>query len=91
MLNYICEIRPVLDYVCDVCYIGKEDYEMEKVHLGYLKYLLHVKRSSGTVECGRFPLMIKNQIQALKYWQQLLESDDTTTTLHYMNHSPMGK
>ncbi len=35
-------IRPILDYACDVCHIGKEDYEMEKVHLGYLKYLLYV-------------------------------------------------
>ncbi len=56
---YDKQIRPVLDYVCDIYYTGKEDYEMEKVYLGYLKYLLHVKPSSGTAaiyaECGTFP------------------------------------
>ncbi len=46
---------------------AKEDYEMqiENIHLGYLKYMLHVNPSSCTpaiyAECGRFPLMIKHK------------------------------
>ncbi len=70
------QIRPILDFACEVCYAGKEDYEMEKVHLPYLKYIQHVKPSCTPAvyaECGRFPLVIKHKIQALKYWKCLLE------------------
>ncbi len=80
---------PILDYACEVCYTGKEDYEMEKVHLEYLKYILHVKPSSCTpavyAECGRFPLVIKHKIQALKYWKRLLQSDNTTAIRNAYN------
>ncbi len=83
------QIRTILDYACEVCYTGKEDYEIENVHLGYLKYILHVKPSSCTpaiyAECGRFILMIKHKIQALKYWKHLLELADTTTIRNAYN------
>ncbi len=78
------QIRPVLDYVCDFCYTCIEDYEMEKVHLGYLKYVLHIQPWSCTTavfaKCERFPL-----IQALKYWKYLFESDDTITIRNAYN------
>ncbi len=32
------QIRPILDYASEICYMGKQDYEMEKVNLGYLKF-----------------------------------------------------
>ncbi len=53
------QIRPILDYASDIWYNGKQNYDIEKVHLSYLKYLLNVKPSSCTpaiyAECGRFP------------------------------------
>ncbi len=62
--------------------MGKQDYEMEKVHLGYLKFLLKVKPFSCTpavyAECERFPLIIKQKIQIVKYWKRLLNSDKST-------------
>ncbi len=29
------QIIPILDYASEICYMGKQDYKMEKVHLGY--------------------------------------------------------
>ncbi len=40
------QIRPTLDYACEVCYMEKQDYDNEKVHLVYLMSLLNIKPSS---------------------------------------------
>ena len=83
------QIRPILDYASEVCYMGKQNYDFEKVHLGYLKFLLKVKPSSCSsaiyAECGRFPLFLKQRIQALKYWKRLIESDTTTAIRNAYN------
>ncbi len=58
------QIRPILDYAYEVCYMGKQDYDIEKVHLGYIKSLLNIKPSSCTpvyAECGRFPLLSRKR------------------------------
>ncbi len=69
------QIRHILDYACEVFYIGKQDYDIEKVHLGYLKFLLNIKpsscRPSVYAECDRFLLAIKHKIQVLMYWKHL--------------------
>ncbi len=39
------KIRPILDYASEIWYMGNQDYDIKKVHLGYLKYLLKVKPS----------------------------------------------
>ena len=40
-----------------------------------MKKVLHVKPSSATnaiyAECGRFPLLIKQKVQVIKYWQRI--------------------
>ncbi len=73
------QIMSILNYACDICYMWKQNYDIKKVHLDYLKSLLNIKPSSCTpsvyAECGRFPLVIKQNILALKYWQILLESN----------------
>lgn len=83
------QIKPILDYASEICYMGKQDYDLEKVHLCYLKYLLNVKPSSCTpsiyAECGRFPLVIKQKVQALKYWKRLLKSDKKTVICNAYN------
>ncbi len=83
------QIRPILDYASEICYMGKQDYEMEKVHLGYLKFLPKVKPSSCIpavyAECGWFPLIIKQKVQILKYWKRLLNSDKSTTIKNAYN------
>ncbi len=42
------QIKPILDYACEVCYMGKQDHDIEKIHLGYVKSLLNIKSSSCT-------------------------------------------
>ncbi len=74
------QIWPILDCVCEVCYMGKQNHDIEKIHLGYLKSLLNIKPFSCTpsvyAECGRFPLVIKQKIPALKYRKRLFESNN---------------
>ena len=70
------QIRPILDYASEIWYTGRQNYEIEKVHLGYLKFMLNVKTSTCIpavyAESGRFPLEIKpkgpsNQILGKDY------------------------
>ncbi len=83
------QIRPILDYASEICYMGKQDYEMEKVHLGYLKFLLNAKPSSCTPAvygaCRGFPLIIKQKVQILKYWKRLLNSEKSTAIQNAYN------
>ena len=47
--------------------------------LTYLKNMLKVKKSSCNnaiyAECGRFPLLLKQKVQVLKYWERILHLD----------------
>ena len=88
------EIRPILDYAPEIWYTGRQNYEIEKVHLGNLKFMLNVKTSTCTpavyTESGRFPLEIKQKVQVIKYWKRLLDSkENTAIKMHitpYMTH-----
>ncbi len=70
------QIRPILEYAHDIWYNGKVTEEHEQSHLAYMKNKLNVNRSSCTnaiyAEFGRFPLIIKQKVQVLKYWQRIL-------------------
>ncbi len=83
------QIVPILDYACDVTYGSTSNYELEKVHLNYLKYLLCVKPCTSSkavyAELGRFTLETKHKIQVLKYWQRLLNMPDGTPIKHAYN------
>jgi hypothetical protein len=74
------QIRPILEYAHEIWYNGKSTEEHEKIHLAFMKNQLHVKRSSCTIalyaEFGRFPLVIQQKVQVLKYWQRLLSLPD---------------
>ncbi len=39
------QIRPILDYVCEVCYMGKQDHDIEKIHLGYILHQIQNQKS----------------------------------------------
>ena len=83
------QIVPILDYACDVTYTGTLNFDLEKVHLNYMKYLLCVKPCTSTKavysELGRFPLEIKHKVQVLKYWQRLLSMSVDTPIKHAYN------
>ncbi len=76
MKMFEVQIRPILEYAHEILYNGKTTNKHEKTHLSYMNEKLSVKRSSCTnaiyAEFGRFPLIIKQKVEVLKYWQRLL-------------------
>ena len=75
------QISPVMEYASEIWYSGKETPELEKLHLGYLKSKLKIKSSSSTyavyAECGRFPLLVKQKVTTLKFWQRIINMKDS--------------
>ena len=60
----------------EVVFIGKKILDFETVHLSFLKNMLGVKQQTTSVtiygDMGRYPLILKQQILALKYWISLI-------------------
>ena len=81
MKMFDTQIRPILDFGCEVWFTGKESRDLEIVHTDFLKQMLGVKRQTPNLavygETGRFPLLLKQQELALKYWLRLLTLDKT--------------
>ena len=69
------QIIPILEYGAEIWYTGKNMPHYEAVHLGYLKYVLGVKPNTSTLaiygETGRFPLVLRQEDQAIKLWLRL--------------------
>ena len=63
-------------YGSEVLFIGKEILDFESIHLSFLKNMLGVKQQTTPVtiygDTGRYPLFLKQQILALKYWIRLI-------------------
>ena len=63
-------------YGSEVLLIGKEISDLKMVHLSFLKNMLGVKQQTTSVTIygvtGRYPLFLKQQILALKYWIRLI-------------------
>ena len=72
------QIEPILMYGSEVLFIGKEILDFEAVHLSFLKNMHGVKQQTTSVrptiygDTGRYPLFLKQQILALKYWIRLI-------------------
>ncbi len=75
------QICPILEYAADVWFNGREIQNMERIHLRYIKSTFHVKMSSCTqalyAESGRFPLTVRQKVQALKYWYRILTLNES--------------
>ena len=63
-------------YGSEVLFIGNEILDFETVHLSFLKNMVGVKQqaTSETIygDTERYPLFLKQQILALKYWVRLI-------------------
>ena len=72
----VFQIEPILMYGSEVLFIGEEILDFETVHLSFLKNMLGVKQQTTSVtiygDTGRYPLFLKQQILALKYWIRLI-------------------
>lgn len=71
-------VLPILCYACEVWGFTNIDY-LEKVHLWYCKMILKVKTTtlSEMVYCelGIFPLYVTHHVRIIKYWLQIVKSD----------------
>ena len=73
------QVRPILQYGAEIWYQHKEISRLESVQLCFLKAILGVKRQTSTAavyeETGRFPLLLSQQEQILKYYCRLKTLD----------------
>ena len=80
-------INPILTYGAEIWCDSKQIDSMERLHLGYLKHVLQVKRSSCTPaiysECGRFPIILQQKFQIINYWQRIVNLPDD----HILKHA----
>ena len=71
---------PILMCGSDILYNSREQNDFEKIHLSYLKNRLGVRRQTPTLaiygDTGHFPLLLKQEVQTLKYWARLIASPD---------------
>ena len=69
-------ILPILEYNSMLWCMGKQHNDMEKVQIRYLKSLLGVRKQTPTLavyaETGRFPLVVRQKINMIKYWGRLM-------------------
>ena len=68
-------ILPILEYNAEIWFSPKEIDSLEKIQLKYLKNMLCVRNQTSTIgilaDTGRFPLLYRQQVSALKYWNRL--------------------
>lgn len=72
-------IEPILCYCSEVWGLSRAD-PMERLHLSFLRSILHVKSSTPKCfiygELGQFPLYITRKIRVIKYWLKLIRPDN---------------
>ena len=68
-------VLPVLEYNSMFWSRTTEIPKIEKVQVGYLKHILNVRRQTPTLavyaETGRFPLLLRQQMNTVNYWAKL--------------------
>lgn len=75
-----CQLLPILEYGSEVWFNGQQSEEIEKMQLSYLKTTIGVRTQTPTHavygDTGRFPLYLRQQMCALKYWMRILKFAD---------------
>jgi hypothetical protein len=77
--RFDAHILPILEYNSEVWFPEKENNELEKIQLNFLKNMLSVRSQTPTTailaDTGRFPLLVRQQSSALKYLDRLMNND----------------
>ena len=74
-----CQILPILEYASDIYiwYTGDSVNDLEKIHPKFIKSTLGVGKQTPTPaiygDTGRFRLIIRQHIKAVKYWCRILD------------------
>jgi len=78
-------ILPILEYNSEIWFSEKENSDLERIQLNFLKNMLSVRCQTSTTailtDTGRFPLLIRQHSSALKYLDRL-RSLDCPVLLH---------
>ena len=66
-----CQKLPILEYRSDIWYTDDDVNDLEKIHRKFIKSTLGVRKQTPTPaiygDKGRFPLIIRQHIEAVKY------------------------
>ena len=72
-------ILPILDYNSEIWFMNKQIDILEKIQIKFLKSLLGVRSQTSSIavlgDTGRFPLIYRQQVSAIKYLDRLTSSD----------------
>ena len=72
-----CQILSILEYASDIWYTGDSVNYLEKIHLKFIKSTLGVRQQTSSPaiygDTGRFPLIIRQRIKAVKYWCRIID------------------
>ena len=70
------QILPILEYGSEIWSNGRKINILEIVQVKYLKHMLGVKPQTSTLavygETGRFPLVLRQQLNQVKYWCRIM-------------------
>ena len=87
-------ICPVLNYGSEVWGFHKGP-NIEKIHLKFLKQLLHVKQSTMDAmvygELGRVPMILQRKIRIIKYWSKIINNQQSLIYKLYSIQDHSGK
>ena len=68
-------VSPIINYSADIWSCGKENDNIERVQLRFIKFLLGVKSSTCSLavygEVGRFPMYLYQRLKIIDYWLRL--------------------
>ena len=75
------QIAPILEYNSEIWYYRQKCEPTERMHLGYIKHNLMIRKTSCTpalyAETGRFPLALNYEFKMIKYWERLINLPQT--------------
>ena len=76
------QIRPILEYGCEIWYTGKNIKSLETIQLQYLKRMLGVKTQTSDLavygETARYPLELRQIELQIRYWTRLISLDKSS-------------
>ncbi len=76
-------VVPVINYGCQI-WGFREEKKLERIPLKFYKFLLGVKQSTPDCfiygELGQYPLFIKQRLQILKYWLNIIKAKPSKFT-----------
>ena len=75
-------VLPILEYGSDIWFCNEEIPEIERVHTKFIKIILGVHKNASNLaiygETGRYPLIVRQKVKALKYWAKVVSQPESS-------------